>query len=574
MATSLSSLLGGLYTGPSGFSGYSGVGTSGFSGYSGISGYSGRSGYSGFSGSGSSGFSGFSGAVSQPALLSRYHNTLQTLTTGADTRVIFNTALQTVGSIGLTYDSVTNIGRFTNTSGSQKTYTINATVAFNLNATGVRLLYILVNGTTRYAEVLYPAVSANDAAVLNAGATVSLANNEYFEVWAFQTTGISLNIGQFGGTPGSLVTITQSGGQGDTGATGLSGFSGQPGGFSGFSGYSGVQGQGAGLRYNFSTTTTAADPGTGNFRFNNALIASTTQIYISTLNVGSVDFAAFIDSWDDSSSVNKGMLMIDSNTNSDTSIAYFSVTSVTGTGTWRTVAVTYVSGTIFADTEATVINFSRTGDSGFSGVAFNGGTVTNPIFINNATAATSAGDGALQVLGGAGIAGDIYLSGELFETYSPGVYVNATPIKKYKLTGDVSISSSVVANLSGFSFPLSVVGATYLFQFFITYAGGTTGASLGAALTFPGATFFAATQTTITGAAGGTYTLPLLTTGAKVQSLSVAVANNSYLGVIQGTITVSTSGTLQLQVATGITGTTTSNLTIRRGTAGWLWRMS
>lgn len=58
MATSLSSLLGGIYTGPSGVSGYSGYSGSGISGYSGVSGQPGFSGTSGYSGSGTSGYSG------------------------------------------------------------------------------------------------------------------------------------------------------------------------------------------------------------------------------------------------------------------------------------------------------------------------------------------------------------------------------------------------------------------------------------------------------------------------------------------------------------------------------------
>lgn len=62
MPTSLSNLLGGLYTGPQGISGYSGL--SGYSGSIGQSGYSGISGYSGLGLSGYSGYSGVSGALS------------------------------------------------------------------------------------------------------------------------------------------------------------------------------------------------------------------------------------------------------------------------------------------------------------------------------------------------------------------------------------------------------------------------------------------------------------------------------------------------------------------------------
>lgn len=217
------------------------------------------------------------------------------------------------------------------------------------------------------------------------------------------------------------------------------------------------------------------------------------------------------------------------------------------------------------------------GVSGFSGTpGFNGGTVANPIIINNATATTSAGDGALEVIGGVGIGQNIAISGTIVKDDGTGLYVEAIPIKKYRLQTEVSVSSSTVANLSGFSFPLAVVGATYYFQFFIVYSGGTTATALGTALTFPAANAFAALQSTPAGTTGtaGLYTGALTVSGTKIQSLSVPAANTNYLGMVQGTITTSVSGTLQLQVSSTFTTTTTSTLTIKRGTMGWLWRIA
>lgn len=223
--------------------------------------------------------------------------------------------------------------------------------------------------------------------------------------------------------------------------------------------------------------------------------------------------------------------------------------------------------------------FSGAGGSGFSGVSgfsggtFNGGTVTNPIFINNATVATSAGDGALEVLGGIGVGQNIAISGTILRpNLNTGTYIEAIPIKQVALQQDVSIIVTTLANLSGFSFPLTEVGSAYFFEFFITYRGGTTGASLGVGLTFPGPVSFAATYSRPQAATTQSFNV-ITTSGTKVQSTSVPAANTDYVAYVYGTIEVSTSGTLQLQVADAVAAATTSVLTVRRGTVGMLWRM-
>jgi hypothetical protein len=45
--------------------------------------------------------------------------------------------------------------------------------------------------------------------------------------------------------------------------------------------------------------------------------------------------------------------------------------------------------------------------------SFNGGTISNPLFINNTTGATNFNSGALRVLGGASIAENLYVAGKL-----------------------------------------------------------------------------------------------------------------------------------------------------------------
>jgi len=212
------------------------------------------------------------------------------------------------------------------------------------------------------------------------------------------------------------------------------------------------------------------------------------------------------------------------------------------------------------------------GASGFSGPAgFNGGTITNPLIVNNATVATSVGSGALQVVGGAGFASPVYVSGNLF--------VDGLKVLNFAevvLQQDVSISTtSAVANLSGFSFPLSVVGATYGYKFYILYRSPATGAALGAAITVPGFRSFAGRAFLAAGVAGtaGTYSGNIAASGVKVQSVSLQAINTTMLGLVEGTITVSTSGVLQLQVANAFGAVTTSILTILSGTTGMVWRI-
>ena len=62
----------------------------------------------------------------------------------------------------------------------------------------------------------------------------------------------------------------------------------------------------------FDSTTAMADPGTGDIRLNNATISSVTQIAVSALtaDTGNPDISAEIITWDDSTSSEKGTLIL------------------------------------------------------------------------------------------------------------------------------------------------------------------------------------------------------------------------------------------------------------------------
>lgn len=126
--------------------------------------------------------------------------------------------------------------------------------------------------------------------------------------------------------------------------------------------------------YNFSTTTTMADPGSGNVRFNNATLASVTAIAIDDLDANGVDQSAYIALFDDSTNTVKGTLVFRTGGGD---VATFNITGLTDNTGWFQVAVTHVasSGT-FSNAEDTFIGFTRAGDKGADGAG--SGDVSGP----------------------------------------------------------------------------------------------------------------------------------------------------------------------------------------------------
>lgn len=139
--------------------------------------------------------------------------------------------------------------------------------------------------------------------------------------------------------------------------------------------------------YDFSTTTTMADPGSGNVRFNNATISSVTAIAIDDLDKNGVDQSAYIALWDDSTNTVKGTLILRTGGGD---VASFNITGLTDNVGWFEVAVTHVasSGT-FSAAEDVFIGFTRAGDKGADGAG--SGDVSGP---------ASATDSALVLFDG------------------------------------------------------------------------------------------------------------------------------------------------------------------------------
>ncbi len=256
------------------------------------------------------------------------------------------------------------------------------------------------------------------------------------------TTGAAGATGSTGltGSAGANGSIGPTGPTGLTG-TGVTGSAGSTGatGATGATGSTGAQGDKGGLRYDFSTTTTDADPGQGIFRYNNATIASVTQIYLDNLEAGGQDVTSYIDQWDDVATSPRGHLVIKSNLNGDITVNVFQVTGaiVDGTG-YRKVPVTYVSGALPSNAEACVIEFLRTGDTGTTGATGTG--QTGPTGPTGNTGPGGAGgitgtQGPTGPTGITGSAGTTGPTGPTGLTGSAGVTGTAGPTGATGLTG-------------------------------------------------------------------------------------------------------------------------------------------
>lgn len=120
--------------------------------------------------------------------------------------------------------------------------------------------------------------------------------------------------------------------------------------------------------FNFDTTTTDADPGAGDVRFNHATPASVTAIYFDNVDRDGVTITAWLDSFDDSTNTHKGVLTFTPAATPTAKLIYdVSGTVVDGTG-YRKVTVSHVSGTTLPSNAAHLaVVFSRTGNVGVIG---------------------------------------------------------------------------------------------------------------------------------------------------------------------------------------------------------------
>jgi hypothetical protein len=243
-------------------------------------------------------------------------------------------------------------------------------------------------------------VGATGATGVQGVVGVSGATGATGPVGATGATGVQGVVGVSGATGATGVV-------GVTGATGVVGVTGATG-VVGVTGATGVTGDKGGVRYAFSTTVTDADPGNGVLRYNNATIASVTQIFIDNIDAAGVTQTGWYSTWDDSTtSSSRGLIYIAGNVAGSTVVNIFAVNGgVTAATGYYKIPVSYVSGALPADATALSVFFARTGDIGVTGATGVQGVVgvtgaTGPIGVTGATGV----QGPVGVTGATGIQG-------------------------------------------------------------------------------------------------------------------------------------------------------------------------
>lgn len=183
-----------------------------------------------------------------------------------------------------------------------------------------------------------------------------------------------------------MVWFTPAGADGSDGADGAAGADGMDGadgatgakGDAGDTGATGAPGTAA-VRYVFSNVTTDADPGAGQFRLDNASLASATEMFIDNLDDLGADLTAWVDQWDQAGeTVRRGILVIrgiDDPADSHTFLVTGTVTDGTG---YRKVALSSLGGSAsFTDAEGYAMMFAPSGADGAAGAG--SGDVTGPV---------------------------------------------------------------------------------------------------------------------------------------------------------------------------------------------------
>ena len=342
------------FTGSQGVTGF--TGSQGIQGITGFTGSQGIQGVTGFTGSqgiqGIQGIQGFTGSVGNTGFTGSLGATGFTGSTG------FVGSRGYGGGLPWQFETSTVMGlptsgyfRFNNATPSSVT-----SIAFN--ATDA-----LGNGHRTYLLQWANSTNPVKAYITMVG---YLQRDYVYEITGVvdNTTWVQLNVSFVSGagaltpTSGEIVSIdlSRSGNLGFTGSQGTTGFVGST-------------GDKGGVKYTFTTTTTDADPGAGVIAYNNAAIASVTNLFIDNVDAAGITQTAWYDTWDDSTTTaDRGYIYLVGNVAGSTVVNIFRVTgAVTNATTYYKIPVAYVSGTLPANSTVVQLSFSRTGNLGFTG---------------------------------------------------------------------------------------------------------------------------------------------------------------------------------------------------------------
>ena len=125
------------------------------------------------------------------------------------------------------------------------------------------------------------------------------------------------------------------------------------------------------FKFTFDNSTSMADPGTGEIRFDNATVASVTNLAFDAVSAdtSNPDVSDFIASWDDgSNTAHEGYITL-RKSGTPATYAVFSLTgSVTDSTGWLQCPVTHVdSNGTWSNADTMFVSFTRSGDKGATG---------------------------------------------------------------------------------------------------------------------------------------------------------------------------------------------------------------
>lgn len=156
-----------------------------------------------------------------------------------------------------------------------------------------------------------------------------------------------------------------------------------------------------GNEYGFDTSTTMADPGTGDVRLNNATVASVTAIAISALTnaTGNPNIRTYIASWDDSvNATTRGNITL-TKIGTPATFAVFKVNgALTDNTTWLQLPVTYVtSNGTWSAADRVSVHFTPAGNDGAGTLSGSTGATDNAVIRADGAGGTTVQNSSVTI---------------------------------------------------------------------------------------------------------------------------------------------------------------------------------
>lgn len=144
-----------------------------------------------------------------------------------------------------------------------------------------------------------------------------------------------------------------------------------------------------GPKFLFNTAVTASDPGTGKIKFNSATLGSITTLYISETDNSGISAISLINNMTEAVNVNgRSYIQIAADGIGSESMTFRVMGAATDAGTYRTVPVTYISGTLPPNNRPIGISVAMAGNDGYAPGAY--------MEFSNATTASDPGTGKIK----------------------------------------------------------------------------------------------------------------------------------------------------------------------------------